>query len=368
MPGVTYRWTVAVEDRGRTVAAFLRARLPEASWNRTRELCATGRVRLDGDECLDAHVRLRGGEVVEVMPEAQKRTAGVLHPSDLLYLDDSIVVVNKRAGLLTVPYEDGDRDTLVDQVRAFLLRVNRAKSRIRDEDVGVVSRLDKDTTGVVVFARGYPAKRALDVQFRTHTAERRYLALVHGHLRPATYRTFIVPDRGDGLRGSWGTRRSHRGPPPPDAKESITHVLPLEHLRATRHDEEVLATLVECRLETGRQHQIRIHLAEAGHPLVGEAVYVREFRGPRWPQARPLLHSASLSITHPRTGRSMVFESSLPRDFERVLQAFRGSDDSSPGSPARVGRERLQGASLGSPDEVGASRRRPTSPRVGTNL
>jgi 23S rRNA pseudouridine1911/1915/1917 synthase len=330
---------LGAEDAGKTLAAVLRARMPDASWNRVRELCSTGRVRVDGDEQLDAHVRMRGDETVVVDPGARKRTAGVLDPRDVLHLDEDVIVVDKRAGVMTVPFEEGDRDTLADQVRAFLLRETKRASagpggpshrvaaktrRQEDVEVGVVQRLDKDTTGVIVFARRHGAKRALDAQIRAHTAERRYLALVHGHAHDATHRTFLVQDRGDGLRGSWGApgfrgRQRHEGPPPEDAKESTTHVRVLERI-GTR---EAPASLVECRLETGRQHQIRIHLSEAGHPLIGEPVYIRGFGGPVIEAPRTMLHAASLAFLHPRTGKRAAFESPLPRDFEKALAALR---------------------------------------------
>lgn len=332
------RFTAPPTAAGKTLAAVLREAHPEISWNRARELCQTGRVSVDGDPCLDAHVRMRGGESIEVDPTARKRLRGVLDPSDVLHLDGDVVVVNKRAGVLTVPFEDGDRDTLADQVRAFLMReARRTQSENLDIDVGVVQRLDKETTGVLVFARSHGAKRALDAQIRAHSAERRYLALVHGRAESATHHTFLVQDRGDGLRGSWGTRRSHVGSPPPEAKESTTHVRVLERLVAgasalevprDRRTKQPLptscdATLVECRLESGRQHQIRIHLAESGHPLVGEKVYVRDYHGPRIAEGRPLLHAAHLAFLHPRTGRRIEFDAPLPRDFERALAALR---------------------------------------------
>ncbi len=315
----TQHHVAAPSDAGKTLAAFLRDKDPSLSWNRARELCATGRVTLDGDECLDAHVRLGGSESITVDPEGRKRLKGVLDPRDVLHLDEDVVVVNKRAGVMTVPFEDGDRDTLADQVRAFLLREAKRHGPTddaRNADVGVVQRLDKDTTGVIVFARRHSAKRALDTQIRAHSAERRYVALVHGVARDATYTSFLVQDRGDGLRGSWGTRRSHEGDPPEDAKESTTHVRAIERLGTS-------ASLVECRLETGRQHQIRIHLSEAGHPLIGEPVYIRGFRGTPIPAPRTMLHAASLAFLHPRTGQRVQFDAPLPRDFEKALAELR---------------------------------------------
>src|SRR5690606_6585461 len=134
-------------------------------------------------------------------------------------------------------------------------------------------RLDKDTTGVVVFARSRRAERFLQTQFRAHTVERRYLGLALGDVRPASHRTFLVPNRGDGLRGSF-----HGAKLPPLARKAVTHVEVEQRFEVPAELADgalQTVTLVSSRLETGRQHQIRIHLAEAGHPLVGERVYIR---------------------------------------------------------------------------------------------
>ena len=306
------QFVIAKGEVGQTLAAVLRAHMPTLSWNRARELCATGRVLVGGQEERDAHVRVTEGMEVDCDANRRKRREGVLDPADVLHLDSEVIVINKRADTLTVPFEN-ERDTLVDQVRAFLMREHKHRTGERvSAEVGVVQRLDKDTTGALVFTRTIQAKRALDDQIRAHSAERRYLALVHGTCTSGTHRTFLVQDRGDGYRGSWGTRKNHIGEPPFDAKESTTHVRLVESFGT--------ASLVECRLETGRQHQIRIHLSEAGHPLLGERVYDRR-ADPAHP--RPLLHAASLAFVHPRTQALIRFEAPLPHDFQKKLEALR---------------------------------------------
>jgi 23S rRNA pseudouridine1911/1915/1917 synthase len=180
----------------------------------------------------------------------------------------------------------------------------------------VVQRIDKDTTGLLVFARTLAAKRNLQQQLRVHSIERRYLALVHGVLgEPATIDTRLVRDRGDGLRGSFGHFRKPRGPLPADAQRALTHVAPLEPLAG--------ATLIECRLHTGRQHQIRIHASELGHPLVGERVYIRDYSGPRNDAPRPMLHAAVLGFDHPGHGRTVRFEQEPTEDFAMLLARLR---------------------------------------------
>lgn len=303
--------SVSPEQDGATISAVVRE-LCGLPWSKARELCTSGRVRVDGRRALDPAARVRAGAQVEVDERAPRLRKGVLARERIVHVDADVVVVDKPAGVLTVPYEQGDRDTLVDQTRAALRRMD---PRARDPMVGAVQRLDKETTGVLVFARTMKAKRGLEEQLRAHSVTRRYLAIVHGHARNARFDTFLVQDRGDGLRGSWGASTFHRGPPPEGSKRAVTHVALLERLSG--------ASLVECRLETGRQHQIRIHLSEAGHPLVGEPVYIRGFAGPRLDAPRPMLHATELAFDHPRTGARVRFEREPPEDFRDVLSSLR---------------------------------------------
>src|SRR6266436_655998 len=137
----------------------------------------------------------------------------------------------------------------------------------------------------------------------------------HGAVTAKRVETHLITDRGDGIRGSYGHFRRPRGRIPPEAKRSITHVRPIAPLAG--------ATLVECRLETGRQHQIRIHLSELGHPLVGERVYIRDYAGRKIEATRPMLHARVLGFVHPRTGQRMSFEREAPDDFRAMLESLR---------------------------------------------
>ena len=174
-----------------------------------------------------------------------------------------------------------------------------------------VHRLDRDTTGLVVFARTPEAERHLGEQFRAHSVERRYLALVRGRASDATIESRLVADRGDGRRGS--------SPTGGDGQRAVTHVRLVETLGDF--------SLVECRLETGRTHQVRIHLGEAGTPLCGERVYDRPLHGRPHPDGsgidRPALHAATLGLTHPATGKRLSWSSPLPRDMARLLDELR---------------------------------------------
>lgn len=295
-----------------TLAKVVREASPGMTWNRARDLVRSGRVTVDGARVLVAEQRVPKGAQIEIHEDAPRLRRGVLPDEAIVYVDADVVVVSKPPGILSVPYEDGDKDTLVDITRAAL---RRRGPRGYAPELGVVHRIDVDTTGLLVFTRTLAAKRHLAQQFRFHTVERRYEALVHGHAPTTTMESILVRDRGDGLRGSYGVFRAPLGPAPNDAQPATTHVRRLEALHG--------ASLVECRLETGRQHQIRVHLSEAGHPLVGERVYIRDFDGPRIDAPRPMLHAADLGFEHPRTGKPVRFHLPPPEDFAAMLERLR---------------------------------------------
>jgi len=303
-------WNVPPELDRRPIDGVVRGLLG-VSWADARRLVETGKVLVAGRPVTSTRRRLIAGEHIEVRlraprPETARRQK--LEEDLIVYVDSSIIVINKPAGVSTVPYGDEppEETTLDALVRELLAHRDRIRGRA---PLGVVHRLDKGTTGVLVFARTLAAKKHLGQQFRFHTMLRRYIGLAHGRVRAATHRTYLVENRGDGLRGS----------APQGAREgqlAITHVEPREVLAGG-------ATLVSCRLETGRTHQIRIHLAEAGHPLVGEAVYIRDYRGPRIQAPRPMLHAIELGIRHPADDREMRFEVPPPPDFDALVERLR---------------------------------------------
>ena len=314
-------WEVDESAVGTTLAAFLRRNLPELTWSEAKGLCEAGRVAVEERREEVPARRLALGERVALYPEGRPAPGGGPAREDLLvHVDNDVVVVRKPAGLLTVPFERSDRDTLLSRATVAVRRADRRAQRRGSPSLRAVQRLDKETSGLVVFARTVAAERALQAQLADHSLERSYLAIVHGEADAGTHETFLVADRGDGLRGSWGKYRARAGGPragrpPESARRAVTHVEVVERLRG--------ATLLRCRLETGRQHQIRIHLAEAGHPLVGEKVYVRDYRGPRIAAPRPLLHAAELGFDHPRSGARLRFTQDPPEDFARALAGLR---------------------------------------------
>ena len=284
-----------------TVAAVVREQTG-LSWSRAKQLCADGRVTVDGERCLDPAARVRPGSAVVVNLRGPKAEKGPLPRSAIVFEDRDIVVVDKPAGMLAVADEPGNKQVLVEYTRVLLRQTS---------GLGVVHRIDRDTSGLMVFTRTADAKRKLAAAFRAHDIERVYHAIVQGEMAEERIESDLLLDRGDGLRGSHGHYRRAKGSPPPDAKHAVTFVKPIRTLKG--------ATLVECRLETGRQHQIRIHLAEAGHPLLGEKVYIRDYDGPKIEAPRTMLHARTLGFAHPRTGAHVSFERDEPADFQEVL-------------------------------------------------
>jgi 23S rRNA pseudouridine1911/1915/1917 synthase len=309
---------VAADKAGETLAALVREIAPGTSWSKARELCQSGRVWVDGERATDPARRVAAGERIELRTEAPALHREPVPLDAVIHLDADVVVVRKPAGLLTVPFEKEDRETLLSLTRVAVRRLESARGHGHNPSLRAVQRLDKDTSGLVVFARNVRAQRHLQEQLGEHEVARRYLALVHGAAEDAIYDTLLVPDRGDGRRGSWGVFRpaeADTAAPPASARNATTHVTVLERLRR--------ATLVACELETGRQHQIRIHLAEAGHPLLGETVYVRGWRGPLLEASRLMLHAGTLGFVHPRSNRPVRFEDPPPADFAAMLKLLR---------------------------------------------
>jgi 23S rRNA pseudouridine1911/1915/1917 synthase len=290
------------EDLIPTVAAVVREQTG-LSWSRAKRLCAEGRVSVNGERCLDPAARVPPGAEVAVDLHGPKLDKGPLPRSAIVFEDRDLVVVDKPAGMLSVADEEGNKHTLAEYTRILLKQ---------GSGLGVVHRLDRDTSGLMVFTRTAEAKRRLATLFRVHDIDRVYHAIAHGEVPEERIESHLLLDRGDGVRGSHGHYRRSKGPPPPEAKHAVTFVKPLRALKG--------ATLVECRLETGRQHQIRIHLAERGHPVLGEKVYIRDYEGPKVDAPRTMLHARTLGLAHPRTGAPLSFERDAPADFDELLR------------------------------------------------
>ncbi len=315
-------FTVIAPETGHTLAKVLRSRLHESqpSWADVRKLIEGRRVKVGDSVCTDSARRLAEGELVTLLgqPVHQPRTAT---PDGLVirHLDDHVVVVEKPAGINTVrhpselEWSEQRRElvpTLQDVTQwAVAKRLNRPARAL--PPLRIVHRLDKETSGLLCFARSPLAERGLGMQFRKHTVVRRYLTVVPGFLPAQTIRSMLVRDRGDGRRGS--TRLANTG------KEAVTHVTVEERLTGY--------TLLSCRLETGRTHQIRIHLSEAGHPVCGDKVYCRKPTGDAVPDAsgapRLALHATELGFDHPASGSHLHWEMPPPADLAKLVERLR---------------------------------------------
>src|SRR5687767_13064982 len=247
-----------VDSENVTLAAFVKARTGVA-WSLAKRHVTTGKVLVDTEVVTKIDHRLVVGQRVELRLNSPRpvdpRREGVL-----VFDDTHIVVIDKPAGISSVPYEDRETGTAMDLIRGAWRRSGKPATSI---PLHVVHRIDRATSGLLAFAKTKRAEVGLGAQLRAHTMERMYICVAHGTVQPGRIESQLIADRGDGVRGS--TTDPNRG------KRAITHVTVRQALRG--------ATLCEVRLETGKTHQIRIHLAESGHPLVGEPVYTRDYRG-----------------------------------------------------------------------------------------
>jgi 23S rRNA pseudouridine1911/1915/1917 synthase len=310
---------VTAAEANRTLAALLRQWLAGQSWSQVRKLIAAGRVKINGDLWLDPARRLKAGDAIEVLARSATKPR-LLDNIVIRYIDAHVIVVEKPAGISTVrhPAErewSNARRALVPTLDDLVLRQIGLAPRKRGTGprprLRIVQRLDKETSGLVVFARTVDAERGLGRQFKRHTVTRKYLAVVPGVVKPQTVRSDLVRDRGDGRRGSSPVRGL--------GKEAITHLDAVEKVNG--------CTLLACRLETGRTHQIRIHLAELGHPVCGEQVYNRPLGGPPREDnsgaPRLALHAAELGFDHPITEEPMHYAMPLPSDLREWLERLR---------------------------------------------
>ncbi|MBI5536367.1 MAG: RluA family pseudouridine synthase [Deltaproteobacteria bacterium] len=320
----TFVFTVApgdpVQRLDTLVVALLAREGASASRSSVQQWIEHGRVLIDGQPAARTGARVRAGAVLSVQPEAPPLTEAVADASVLLsvmYEDDDLIVIDKPAGLVVHPARGHATGTLVN---GLLARGSFDQAPIDDRDPegkrrpGIVHRLDKDTSGVLVVARTVQAREGLKALFARHDIDREYKAVVVGQARDGTYDTMIGRHPTDRLK--FTTRTSGEG------RRAVTHVRVLERLQSG-------TTLVACRLETGRTHQIRVHLCEwGGTPVLGDALYGTRPRDPfvaavAKQLGRQWLHAALLGFKHPVTGKAMCFESPLPAELEASLQKLR---------------------------------------------
>lgn len=316
-----------VADRGQSllrVDRFLFEHLEHASRNRIQKAADAGMVMVGGRP-VKSNYRVKPFDVVTVMMDRPRYSTEILPeeiPLNVVYEDDCLLVVNKPAGLVVHPGCGNFNGTLVNAL-AWHLRDNPDYDP-NSPQVGLVHRIDKDTSGLLVVAKTPDAKTSLGKQFFDKTTKRAYQALVWGQPDPSdgTVESQITRDPKDRLRMAVSFD-------PDEGKHAVTHYRTLERFGYT--------TLVECRLETGRTHQIRVHMKHLGHPLFSDERYGGNIilKGTTTGQyrhfveecfgicPRQALHARTLGFVHPRSGQEMFFTSELPTDMETLLQRWR---------------------------------------------
>ncbi|RAX24005.1 MULTISPECIES: RluA family pseudouridine synthase [unclassified Actinomyces] len=283
------------------------ARMTGLSRSKVEALCAAGRVRIDG-AAADKAQRLEADTTIEADlpdPRPPAPAATPVEGMGILYEDADIVVVDKPAGVAAHPSVGWDGPDVLGALRAMHISVATSGAAERQ---GIVSRLDVGTSGVMIVAKGERAYSVLKRAFREHTVDKVYHAVVQGHLDPSSGTIDAPIGRHPGRE--WKMAIIDGG------RESITHYDVIELMPR--------ASLVEVHLETGRTHQIRVHMAAVGHPCVGDATYGADpTLSAQTGLRRQWLHATELTIAHPLTGRRMTFHSDYPEDLTRALEVLR---------------------------------------------
>ncbi|RAX19325.1 RluA family pseudouridine synthase [Actinomyces sp. Z5] len=283
------------------------ARMTGLSRSKVEALCAAGRVRIDG-AAADKAQRLEADTTIEADLPDPRPPAPAATPVEgmrILYEDADIVVVDKPAGVAAHPSVGWDGPDVLGALRAMHISVATSGAAERQ---GIVSRLDVGTSGVMIVAKGERAYSVLKRAFREHTVDKVYHAVVQGHLDPSSGTIDAPIGRHPGRE--WKMAIIDGG------RESITHYDVIEFMPR--------ASLVEVHLETGRTHQIRVHMAAVGHPCVGDATYGADpTLSAQTGLRRQWLHATELTIAHPLTGRRMTFHSDYPEDLTRALEVLR---------------------------------------------
>lgn len=291
--------TAEAEDAGTRADVFLAAELGVSRSN-MQKLLEDGRVKR-GEKIIKANYKVRAGEMFVVdIPEPEPIEAVPENiPLDIIYEDDDVVVLNKARGMVVHPAPGNYTGTLVNALLYHCSNLSGINSAIRP---GIVHRLDKDTSGIMIVAKNDAAHISLSQQIQSKTAVRTYLAVVRGNIKTdsGTIETQIARDKTD---------RKKMAVVKEGGRDAITDYEVLERFGKY--------TLVRCKLRTGRTHQIRVHMEYLGYPLVGDPKYS--------PMKTPFgikgqaLHSHTLEFTHPRTGERMKFEAPLPEDMHKII-------------------------------------------------
>ncbi len=304
MDGETFEWTIEAQEAGIRIDKFLADALPEdISRTQVQQWIKGGAVQVNGSSVKPNYKLQPEDAVVLDVPEAEE--AAIVPeaiPLEVLYEDADVIVINKPRGMVVHPAPGHTSGTVVNALLAHCRDLSGINGVMRP---GIVHRIDKDTSGLLMAAKNDLAHLSLSKQLKDHSVIRKYIALVHGRV-PHDQGTVDAPIGRDPNHRKQFMVTSH------NSKHAVTHFAVLERMGSY--------TLLELKLETGRTHQIRVHMKYIGHPLVGDPVYSSSKRAGIEGQA---LHAAVLGFVHPRTGRQLVFEAPLPEDMNHLLQRVR---------------------------------------------
>jgi 23S rRNA pseudouridine1911/1915/1917 synthase len=302
------------EDAGTRLDRFLVAHLPDISRARIQQLISQGSVRVNGTEAKPS-LRMREHDQVELLagPHPQPLRAFPQDiPLDVVYEDESLAVINKPAGMV-VHAGAGIHSAGNTLVNALLHRFGSLSGISGELRPGIVHRLDKDTSGLIVVAKDDVSHRRLAEQFAGRQVKKTYLSLVHGWMKPDRQTVSAAIGR-DRVRRTRMTTRSRSG------RSAVSHWRVLRRISSRF----VKFSLLEVRIETGRTHQIRVHLASHGHPVVGDGLYgapreLKDNTGRKLALGRNFLHASAIELRHPRTAAPLAFSRPLPLDLEEFL-------------------------------------------------
>ena len=317
-------------DKGQTpvrIDKYLSEHIPGTSRNRIQQAAEAGNI-LVNEQPVASNYKVKPLDLVQVMLDHEPIDFTIQPeniPLEVVYEDEDVLVINKPAGLVVHPGHGNYEHTLLNAL-AYYFQQTQAHLDINNPEIGLVHRIDKDTSGLLLIAKTPEAKTNLGKQFFNHTTERTYNALVWGTFteESGTITGALARDTRDRT-----IYRIYDLEENPNAKEAITHWRVLERFP--------YVTLVECRLETGRTHQIRVHMKSIGHPLFADEKYggmeiLKGLRTQKYSQyihncfalcPRQVLHAKTLGFTHPRTGERMFFDSPLPTDIAALIDKWR---------------------------------------------
>ena len=319
-----------VVDRGQEpmrLDKFLVARIEGASRNKVQQAIESGRVLINGKQVTSNH-KIKPGEEIIVYSDKEIHGEEIIPeemPLNIVYEDDDIMIINKPAGLVVHPASGNPRGTLINGVAWYLQQQNSHITADTLPRFGLVHRIDKNTSGLMVLAQTETAVSSLAKEFFDHTIHRHYIAMVWGD---------VAEDQGT-IRAHVGRHQRFRKifdayPDGEYGKEAVTHYKVLERLG--------YVTIIQCELETGRTHQIRVHMKHIGHPLFNDELYggdkiVKGTVFSKYKQfvencfaicPRHALHAKTIGFIHPRTWKEVVFDSELPEDMQQLFEKWRG--------------------------------------------